>query len=78
MKNTIINWCKKLVIRALKRSFMIWVKAKPETLVSNRKIKEEEPEEEIIGEEERDIREKIIEEIDEELKLGSKERSKKF
>jgi hypothetical protein len=23
MKNTIINWCKKLVIRALKRSFMI-------------------------------------------------------
>jgi hypothetical protein len=40
-KNTVGIWRKKLVVRALKGSFMIWVKAKPEILVSNRKIKEE-------------------------------------
>jgi hypothetical protein len=49
---------------------MIWVKAKPETLVSIRKIKEESEEEEG-NEEERKIREKVIEEIDEELELGN-------
>jgi hypothetical protein len=38
-KNTVGIWCKKLVVRALKGSFMIWVKAKPETLVSNRRIR---------------------------------------
>jgi hypothetical protein len=69
-KNTVGIWCKKLVIRALKGSFMIWVKAKPETLVSNRRIKEE-PDEEEYNEGEREIREKVIEEIDEELKLGN-------
>jgi hypothetical protein len=69
-KNTVGIWCKKLVVRALKGSFMIWVKAKPETLVSNRKIKEESEDEET-NEEERKIREKVIEEIDEELKLGN-------
>jgi hypothetical protein len=40
-KNTVGIWCKKLVVRALKGSFMIWVKAKPETFASNRKKKEE-------------------------------------
>jgi hypothetical protein len=36
------------VIRVLKGSFMIWVKAKPEALVSNRRIREEELEEEVL------------------------------
>jgi hypothetical protein len=69
-KNTVGIWCKNLVVRALKGSFMIWVKAKPETLASNRK-KKKEPENENEDEKERYIREKVIEEIDEELKLGS-------
>jgi hypothetical protein len=36
-KNTVGLWCKKLVVKTLKGSFMIWVKAKPETLASNNK-----------------------------------------
>jgi hypothetical protein len=43
-KNTVGIWCKKLVVRAIKGSFMIWVKAKPETLANNRRIKEDEDE----------------------------------
>jgi hypothetical protein len=62
-KNTVGIWCKKLVVRALKGSFMIWVKAKPETLASNRRIKEESDDNDD-NEEERSIREKVIEEID--------------
>jgi hypothetical protein len=69
-KNTVGIWCKKLVVRASKGSFMIWVKAKPETLVSNRRIKEESDDDDA-NEEERNIREKVIREIDEELKLGN-------
>jgi hypothetical protein len=69
-KNTIGLWCKKLIIRALKGSFMIWVKAKPETLACNKIIKEK-PKEEEADEEERKIAERIIEDIDEELKLGN-------
>jgi hypothetical protein len=49
---------------------MIWVKAKPETLVSNRRIKDETDDDDA-NEEERDIREKVIMEIDEELRLGN-------
>jgi hypothetical protein len=51
---------------------MIWIKAKPETLVSNNRKKEEvvSDDEEVI-EEERNIAEEIIESVDEELKLGS-------
>jgi hypothetical protein len=40
-KNTVGLCCKKLVVKALKGSFMIWVKAKPETLVSNNRKKQE-------------------------------------
>jgi hypothetical protein len=69
-KNTVGLWCKQLVVRALKGSFMIWVKGKPETLVSNRRIKEESDDDDA-NEEERNIREKVIREIDEELKLGN-------
>jgi hypothetical protein len=39
-KNTIGLWCKKLRVKALKGSFMIWVKAISETLVSNNRRKE--------------------------------------
>jgi hypothetical protein len=38
-KNTVGLWTKKLVVTALKGSFMIWVKAKPETLASNKRRK---------------------------------------
>jgi hypothetical protein len=69
-KNTVGIWCKKLVVRAIKGSFMIWVKAKPETLVSNRRIKEETDDDDA-NEEERDIREKVIMKIDEDLRLGN-------
>jgi hypothetical protein len=65
-KNTVGLWCKKLVVKALKESFMIWVNTKPETLVSNNKKKQENSSDE----EERHIAEKIIELVDEELKLG--------
>jgi shikimate kinase len=65
-------WCKKLEVKALKESFMIWVKAKPETLVSNnRKKQEKDSDEEEINEEERHIAEKIIELVDDDLKLGT-------
>jgi hypothetical protein len=48
-ENTVGIWCKKLVVRALKGSFMIWVKEKPEILVSNnRRKKEDESDEEEI------------------------------
>jgi hypothetical protein len=71
-KNTVGLWCKKLVIKALKGSFMIWVKAKPETLASNNKRKRESSSEnENNNEEERQIAEEIIESVDEELKLES-------
>jgi hypothetical protein len=40
-KNPIGQWRKKLVVTALKGSFMIWVKAKPETLASNKRRNEE-------------------------------------
>jgi hypothetical protein len=40
-KNTISLWAKKLVVTELKGSFMIWAKTKPETLVSNKRRKEE-------------------------------------
>jgi hypothetical protein len=68
-RNTIGLWCKKLIGWALKGSFMIWVKAKTETLASNKKRKEKRIEEEA-DEEERQIAERIIEEVDDELKLG--------
>jgi hypothetical protein len=69
-KNTIGLWYKKLVVTGLKGSFMIWVKAKPETLVSNNRRREKEitDAEEIIDEE-RHIAEEFIESHDEELKL---------
>jgi hypothetical protein len=41
IKNSIGLWGKKLVVTALKGSFMIWVKAKPETLASNKRRKKE-------------------------------------
>jgi hypothetical protein len=41
-KNKVGLWYKKIVVKALKGSFMIWVKAKPETLVSNNRRKEKE------------------------------------
>jgi hypothetical protein len=66
-KYTIRLWCKKLVFKALRGSFMIRVKAKPETLVSNNRKKERA----ISDDEERNIAEEIIESVDEELKLGS-------
>jgi hypothetical protein len=71
-KSTKGLWCKKLVVEALKGSFMIYVKAKPETLVSNnrRREKEESDDEEIIDEE-RHIGEEVIESVDEELKVGT-------
>jgi hypothetical protein len=34
-KNTFGLWCKKLVVKALKGSFMIWDKASSETFASN-------------------------------------------
>jgi hypothetical protein len=40
-KNTVGLWTKKLVVTALKGCFMIWIKAKPETLASNKRRKEE-------------------------------------
>jgi hypothetical protein len=40
-KNTVGLWCKKLVLKELKGSFMIWAKAKPETLASNNRRKHE-------------------------------------
>jgi hypothetical protein len=40
-RNTVGLWCKKLVVRALKGSFMICVKAKPETLASNKRKKDQ-------------------------------------
>jgi hypothetical protein len=71
-KNTVGLWCKKLVVKALKGSSMIWVKANPKTLVSNNRKKEKAVSdyEEIIDEE-RDIAEEVIESVDEERKLGS-------
>jgi hypothetical protein len=72
MKNTFGLWCKKLVVKVLKGSFMIWVKIKPETLASNNKRKHENSsDDENNNEEEKQIAEEIIESIDEELKLGS-------
>jgi hypothetical protein len=71
-KNTVGLWCKKLVVKALKGSFMIWVKTKPETLASNNKRRDESSsDDENNNEEERQIAEEIIESVDEELKLGS-------
>jgi hypothetical protein len=67
-KNTVGIWCKKLVVKAIKGSFMIWVKAKPETLASNRKVKKEEEEDDDPSE--REIREKVIQDIDEDLQMG--------
>jgi hypothetical protein len=70
-KNTGGLWCKKLVVKVLKGSFMKSVKAKPETSVSNnRKKQENSSDEEEINEEERHIAEKIIESVEEALKLG--------
>jgi hypothetical protein len=71
-KNRVGLWCKKLVVKALKGSFMTWVKTKPEALVSNNRRKEREvsDDEEIIDEE-RHIAEEVIESVDEELKLGT-------
>jgi hypothetical protein len=47
---------------------MIWVKAKPETLVSDsRKKQEDSQDEEEVNEEERRVAEGIIEKVDEEL-----------
>jgi hypothetical protein len=40
-KNTVGLWCKKLVVKALKGSFMIWIKANPETLASKNQRKHE-------------------------------------
>jgi hypothetical protein len=71
-KSTVGLWGKKLVVKALKRSFMVWVKVEQETLASNNKKKHESSsEEEENNEEERQIAEKIIESVDEELKLES-------
>jgi hypothetical protein len=71
-KNTVGLWCKKLAVKALKRSFMIWAKAKPKTLASNNKRKYEiNSDDENNNEEERQIAEEIIELTDEELRLGS-------
>jgi hypothetical protein len=71
-KNTIGLWWKKLVVKGLKGSFMICVKAKPETLASNNKRKHESiSDDENNNEEERQIAEEIIESEGEELKLGS-------
>jgi hypothetical protein len=69
-KNTVELWCRKLVIKALKESFMIWVKAKPDTLANNnRRNQESSSDEENDDGEERSIAEEIIESVDEELKL---------
>jgi hypothetical protein len=71
-KNTVGLWCKKLVVKALKGSFMIWDKAKAETLASNNKRKHESSsDDENNNEEERQIAEEIIESTGEELKLES-------
>jgi hypothetical protein len=56
-----------LVVKALKGSFMIWVKVKPETLASNNKRKHKsDSDDEDNNEEERPIVEEIIESVDEE------------
>jgi hypothetical protein len=71
-KNTVGLWFEKLVVKGLKGSFMIWVKAKPETLATiNRRKHESSSDDENNNEEERQIAEEIIESVDEELKLGS-------
>jgi dsDNA-specific endonuclease/ATPase MutS2 len=61
-KNAIVLWCKKLVVKALKGSFMICVKAKPDTLANNNKKRQEiSSDEENEEEEERNTAEEIIE-----------------
>jgi hypothetical protein len=69
-KNRIDLWAKKLIVTALKGSFMIWTKAKAEPLARNKKRKEEkdsDSDEEETNEDAMKIAEKLIEEIDEEL-----------
>jgi hypothetical protein len=72
-KNTVGLWCKKLVVRALKGSSMIWVKAKPDTLANNNKRRQEisSEDDDNNNNEKRNVAEEIIESVDEELKLGT-------
>jgi hypothetical protein len=71
-KNTVGLFSKKLVVKWLKGSFMIWVKAKPESLAIHNKRKHESgSDDENNNEEDRQIAEEIIESVDEVLKLGS-------
>jgi hypothetical protein len=71
-KNTVELRCKKLIVKGLKRSFMIWVKAKRERLASsNKRRQESSSDDENNIEEDRQIAEEIYESADEELKLGS-------